>query len=77
MVHQQEKEGKTDLVEFLVNHTPKAVVDILNTAWETENAEEKLARSKKTRLELLQETKEKECTKGCDELWEIFVPKKS
>lgn len=77
LVHQQEKEGKTYLVEFLVNRTPRAVVDILNTAWEIENAAEKLARSKKTRLELLQEAKEKECTKGCDGLWEIFVPKKS
>jgi len=77
LVHQQEKEGKTDLVEFLVNCKPRAVVDILNTAWEIENAAEKLARSKKTRLELLQEAKEKEYTKGCDGLWKIFVPKKS
>lgn len=77
LVHQQEKEGKTDLVEFLVNRKPRAVVDIFNTAWEIENSAEKLARSKRTRLELLQEAKEKECTKGCDGLWEIFVPKKS
>ena len=43
LVHQQEKEGKTNLVKFLVNRTPRAVVDILNTAWEIENAAEKLA----------------------------------
>ena len=77
LVHQQEKEGKTDPVEFLVNRTPRTVVDILKTAWEIENAAEKLARSKKTRLELLQEAKEKECTKGCDGLWKIFVSNKS
>ena len=77
LVHQQEKEEKADLVEFLVNRTPRAVVDILNIAWEIENAAEKLARSKKTRLELLQEAKEKKCTKGCDGLWKIFVQKKS
>ena len=65
LAHQQKKEGKTDLVEFLVNRTPRAVADILNTAWEIENAADKLARSKKTRLELLQEAKEKECTEGC------------
>ena len=41
------------------------------TAWEIENAAEKLARSKKTRLELLQEVKEKECTEGCGGLWNI------
>ena len=32
---------------------------------------EKLARSKKTRLELLQEAKEKECMEGCDGLRKI------
>ena len=71
MLTNRKKEGKTDLVEFLVNRTPRAVADILNTAWEIENAAEKLARSKKTRLELLQEAKEKDCTKGCDGLWKI------
>ena len=65
-------EGKTDLVEFLVNRMPRAVADILsNTEWEIDNAAEKLARSKKTRLELLQEAKEKECTEACDGLWQI------
>ena len=43
----------------------------MNTAWEIENAAEKLARSKKTRLELLQEVKEEECTEGCGGLWKI------
>ena len=71
LAHQQKKEGKTDLVEFLVNRTPRAVADILNTAQGIENAADKLARSKKTRLELLQEAKEKECTEGCDGLWKI------
>ena len=69
LAHQQKEEGKTDLVKFLVNTTPRAVADILNTAWEFENAAEKLARSKKTPLELLQEVKEKECTEGCGGLW--------
>ena len=75
LAHQQKKGGKTDLVEFLVNRTPRAVVDILNIAWEIENAAEKLARSRKTRLELLQEAKEKKCTNGCEGLWKIFVPR--
>ena len=47
LAHQQKKEGKTDLVKFLGNTTPRAVADILNTAWEIENAAEKLARSRK------------------------------
>ena len=50
---------------------PRAVADILNTAWEIKNAVEKLVQSKTTRLELLQEAKEKECTEVCDGLWKI------
>ena len=38
--HQQKKEDKTHLVESIVNRQPRAVTDILNTAWETENAAE-------------------------------------
>ena len=38
LANQQKKEGKTDLVESLVNCLPRAVTDILNTAWEIENA---------------------------------------
>ena len=53
------------------NRTPRAVADILNTACGIENVGEKLARSKKTRLELFQEAREKECTEGCDGLWKI------
>ena len=40
LAHQQKKEGKTDLVESLVNRLPRAVTDILITAWEIENAAE-------------------------------------
>ena len=71
LAHQQKKEGKTDLVELLVNRTPRAVADILNAAWEIQDAAEKLARSKKTCLELLQEAIEKECTEGSDGLRKI------
>ena len=71
LAHQQKKEDKTDLAEFLVNHTPREVTDMLNTAWEIENAADIPARSKKTHIELLQEVKEKECTEGCDGLWKI------
>ena len=40
LTHQQKKEGKTDLVESLVNRLPRAVTDTLNIAWEIENAAE-------------------------------------
>ena len=45
---QKKKEGKTDLAECLVNPNPKVVADVLQTAWEIENAPKKLARSRKS-----------------------------
>ena len=68
---EQKKEGKTDLAEFLINRTPRVVADILNSAWQIENAQEKLARSKKSRIELLQEAKQTECANGCNGQWKI------
>ena len=38
-----------------MNRGPRVVAEVLNTAWEITNAQDKLERSKKTRLELLQE----------------------
>ena len=40
LAHQQKKEDKAHLVESLVNRQPRVVTDILNAAWETENAAE-------------------------------------
>ena len=71
LASEQKSEGKTDLAEFLINRTPRAVADILNSTWQIENAQEKLARSKKTRMQILQEARESECAEGCDGQWQI------
>lgn len=71
LAYEQKKEGKTDLAEFLVNRTPRAVADVLTSAWEIENSQSKLARSKKTRIELLQDARETECVEGCNGKWQI------
>jgi len=56
LANQQKKEGKTDIAEFIVNRGPKIVAEVLNTAWEMSTAECDLERSRKTRLELLEES---------------------
>lgn len=66
---EQKKEGKTDLAEFLINRTPRAVADILQTAWEIESAEDTLERSKKSRSQLLVEAKTSPCAEGCNGDW--------
>ena len=53
--NKQKSEGKCDIAEFIVNRGPRVVAEVLNTAWEMTNAQDKLEQSKTTRLELLQE----------------------
>ena len=69
LAYGQKQEGKTDLAEFLISHAPGVVTDILNSAWEIETAQQKLAHSKKTRMELLQEGRSGECVEGCNGEW--------
>lgn len=66
---EQKKEGKTDVAEFLVNRTPRAVADIITTAWEIENAQETLERSKQSRIDLLIGAKNSACVEGCNGDW--------
>ena len=51
---EQKKEGKVDLAEFLISRSRKTVVELIDATWEMKEAENKLARSKKTRMELLE-----------------------
>ena len=69
LAFEQKKEGKTDLAEFLVNRNPKVVADVLQTAWEIENAPKKLARSRKSRMDLLEDAKSGSCVTGCHGEW--------
>ena len=71
LAFEQKKEEKIDLAEFLITRTPRAVADILNSAWEIEGAQEKLLRARKTRIELLQEAKNWQCIEGCNGEWLI------
>ena len=66
LAFEQKKAGKTDLAEFLINRSPRVIADILSTSWEIEQSSAKLERSKKTRIELLQEAGNSDCVEGCN-----------
>jgi len=51
--NEQKLTGKSDIAEFIVNRGPCVVSEVLATAWEMTNAQAKLDRSKKTRIEIL------------------------
>ena len=62
-------EGKTDLAEFVSNRGSKVVNDALETTKELSCAQERLLRSKKSRIELLKDQLGKTCEGGCDGAW--------
>ena len=58
----QKQEGKTDLAEFVFNRGTKVVNEVISNAWVMDKAEESLKRRKKSRMDILQEAYEAECT---------------
>jgi hypothetical protein len=56
------------LAELIANRSNK-VDEALGVAKEFSEAEAKLRRSKKSRIQLLQETKESNCCEGCEGAW--------
>ena len=70
LAQQQKREGKTDLAEFLLNRPSRTVAEILKTSWEMAEAEQKLARAKKSRIELLKDALEEACACDADGRWQ-------
>ena len=67
--HEQREEGKTDLVQFILCKPPKAIQDLLDTAWRMKTAKEVLERCKKSRMELFNEASKQDCRAGCNGVW--------
>ena len=66
---QQKEEGKTDIAEFVVNRGARVVAEVIGTAWEMKTAKQKLKRSRKSRLDILQDALVEQCVSGCNGLW--------
>ena len=66
---QQNCSGKTNLAEFIANRGIRVVDEALQLAQEFSEAKEKLARSKKSRLDLLDEAYAGPCASDCNERW--------
>ena len=69
LAQEQRDNGKTDLVEFILNRTSKALADLLDTTLKMKCAKEKLARTQKTCMEILTEAFKSICPAGCNGLW--------
>ena len=65
LARQQKTEGRSDLAEFIMNRLPNVINQIITTTWDMLNAEANLARSEKTRTELLGEVAASGCIENC------------
>ena len=64
-----QEEGKIDLAEFVANRGLKIVNEAMETAKELNEAQKRLKRANKTRIELLEESAASACVDGCQGEW--------
>ena len=69
LAQEQREQGKTDLAEFILNRSPKKLSELLQTTWDMKGAKEKITRSRKTRMEILNEAIQSECATACNGAW--------
>ena len=55
LAYTQKREGKEDLMDFIIGRSRKAVSELLKTTWEIKEAGEKVAHAHKSRVSILQE----------------------
>ena len=69
LARRQKNECKIDLAEFIANRAENAVEHALKVGWEMEEGEQKLERSKLTRLYILYAKLNVPCLPECDGKW--------
>jgi len=61
--------GETDLANFVLARSPKALEDLISNTFRLINSAELLQRKSKSRIDLLREISLGECVDGCNKLW--------
>ena len=56
-----------DLQSFVLNNTPKAQADQIETIWRMQGASRRLERSHKTRMQVISKTPNSDCVETCTE----------
>ena len=65
----QKEEGKTDLAEFILKKTPKALNELIACTWRMQEAPSRIDRANKSRFEVIVETVDKDCVPQCGGEW--------
>ena len=69
LANEQKAEGKTDLVQYVLNNNEKKVNEIISTTWELHFAKETIKRTLQSRMDILTECLSEECGEGCNGVW--------
>lgn len=57
--------GEHDLQSFLLNKTPRAISDLINTTWKIHYSEDVVQRERKSRMVLIREAAQGQCVQNC------------
>lgn len=64
--NEQKQAGKTDLANFVLSRSSKALNHLTENTWKMEGAVEKVTRSNVTRIETIREGIQAECLENCN-----------
>ena len=62
-------DGERDIYSFIMNKSPKALSDLVNTTWKLQNAQHVEDRISKSRIDILKEHINGPCTANCSGEW--------
>ena len=65
----QKKEGKKELANFILSRSTKVVEELIKNTWLMKNAQAKIDRGRKNRMQLVREAHSSHCVPGCDQQW--------
>ena len=67
--NEQKKAGKTDLANFILSRSSKALNDLIDNTWAMEGASAKITRKDIPRMDIIRNNSRGECVTGCNGLW--------
>ena len=69
MAKEQKEVGKMDLANFVFSRNSKSRQELIESAWKMQNAPDTIARSKLSRMDIVNEAASGACSEGCNGLW--------
>lgn len=69
LAEEQRREGKKDLAEFCVNRTNQRLEDLFESAWGLRDADSKLEKQMRRRIDIIREAATETCSSWCEGKW--------